>query len=63
MSTRFDRLLTYAVSAPTVSTPQTMARPRLVAKSGSGLRDSPRPRTGAEGPTETATVWNKNRRM
>ncbi|KAF2226955.1 hypothetical protein BDZ85DRAFT_190200, partial [Elsinoe ampelina] len=49
------------VTAPAVSSPQTMARPRLVAKSGSGLRDSPRPRPGAEGPSEGNTVWNKNR--
>ncbi|KAF4554813.1 Hypothetical protein D9617_3g018810 [Elsinoe fawcettii] len=49
------------LTAPAVSSPQTMARPRLVAKSGSGLRDTPRPRTGTEGPSEGSTVWNKNR--
>ncbi|GAM85043.1 hypothetical protein ANO11243_030460 [Dothideomycetidae sp. 11243] len=38
-----------------------LARPRLVAKSGSGLRDSPRPRSGADSPADGTTVWNKNR--
>jgi len=41
---------------------QPLAKPRLVAKLGSGLRDSPRPRAGADGPTDGTTVWNKNRR-
>ncbi|PNS18768.1 hypothetical protein CAC42_5307 [Sphaceloma murrayae] len=50
------------LSVPTaMTTPQTVARPRLVAKSGSGLRDTPRTRTGTDGPTEGSTVWNKNR--
>jgi hypothetical protein len=60
-----------AASAPAQTGPSlsAVARPRLVAKSGSGLRDSA-PRTAATanggkaglGPDANA-VWNKNRRM
>jgi hypothetical protein len=58
-------------SAPTHSGPSlgTIARPRLVAKSGSGLRDSaPRTAASANGgkpgaAPDASAVWNKNRRM
>ncbi|KAF2152550.1 hypothetical protein K461DRAFT_321538 [Myriangium duriaei CBS 260.36] len=46
---------------PTIGISQPLARPRLVAKSGSGLRDSPRTRSGADSPADGSTVWNKNR--
>jgi len=49
--------------SPAVSSPQPVAKPRLVAKSGSGINNSPRPRVGTEGPVDGTTVWNKNRRM
>jgi len=48
--------------SPAVPAAQTIAKPRLVAKSGSGIRDSPRSRSGADGSSDGATVWNKNRR-
>lgn len=41
---------------------QPILKPRLVAKSGSGLRDIPRARTGGDAAIDGATVWNKNRR-
>lgn len=54
-----------AQAGPSLST---IARPRLVAKSGSGLRDST-PRTSAAGnggkaggAPDASAVWNKNRR-
>jgi len=49
--------------SPAVPSPQPLAKPRLVAKSGSGINNSPRPRVGTEGPVDGTTVWNKNRRM
>ena len=57
---------TAAATQPGASS--TAARPRLVAKSGSGLRDSaPRASTAANGGKPGAApdanaVWNKNRR-
>ena len=48
--------------SPAVAALQSIAKPRLVAKSGSGIRDSPRPRLTADGASDGATVWNKNRR-
>lgn len=49
--------------SPVASTVQPVAKPRLVAKSGSGLRDIPRVRSGdgASAP-DGRTVWNKNQR-
>ncbi|GAB7338586.1 hypothetical protein MBLNU457_5326t1 [Dothideomycetes sp. NU457] len=47
--------------SPAVPSPQPVAKPRLVAKSGSGINSSPRPRVGTEGPVDGTTVWNKNR--
>lgn len=52
-------------TGPTTTAPN---RPRLVAKSGSGLRDSsPRSATPANGgkpaAPDASAVWNKNRRM
>lgn len=59
-----------ATSSP-AQTPSTLAapRPRLVAKSGSGLRDSsPRSSSAGNGgkagaAPDASAVWNKNRRM
>lgn len=59
-----------ATGATTTQTGQTMSatnRPRLVAKTGSGLRDSsPRSSTPANGgkpaTPDASAVWNKNRR-
>lgn len=49
--------------SPVPSTVQPVAKPRLVAKSGSGLRDIPRVRPGDGPPAPDArTVWNKNQR-
>ena len=49
--------------SPVASTVQPVAKPRLVAKSGSGLRDIPRVRSdqGAAAP-DGRMVWNKNQR-
>jgi hypothetical protein len=57
---------TTAQTGPSISA---TARPRLVAKSGSGLRDStPRTSSAANGgkpgaAPDASAVWNKNRRM
>lgn len=57
-----------SVSLPAAPLTSSAPRPRLVAKSGSGLRDSA-PRTsatvnGGKTPMPDANaVWNKNRRM
>ncbi len=56
-----------STTVPIGSSSGTSARPRLVAKSGSGLRDSA-PRTsaagngGKTGAPDASAVWNKNRR-
>lgn len=59
--TLLQRLTT--LSGPATVSLQPMAKPRLVAKSGSGLRDIPRvrPGEGASAP-DGRTVWNKNQR-
>lgn len=56
--------------APTQTGPSlsAVARPRLVAKTGSGLRDTaPKPASAANGgkaaAPDASVVWNKNRRM
>lgn len=63
-----DKALASAVSAPPAALASVASRPRLVAKSGSGLRDSA-PRTAANanggkvtGAPDANAVWNKNRR-
>ena len=52
-------------TATTVSAiSQTTAKPRLIAKTGASLRDTPKSRLGPEsasGP-DASKVWNKNRR-
>ncbi len=57
-----------ATSTPAVSLTSTLSRPRLVAKTGSGLRDStPRTASSSNGgkpgtAPDASAVWNKNRR-
>lgn len=65
--TRRSASLTTACSGPAaaaVGISQPIAKPRLVAKSGSGLQNTARVRLGSEtanGP-DASKVWNKNRR-
>ncbi|KAL1303506.1 hypothetical protein AAFC00_006881 [Neodothiora populina] len=53
--------ITLAAKSPVAATVQPVAKPRLVAKSGSAMRDLPRLRSGdgAAAP-DGRTVWNKN---
>lgn len=49
--------------SPVAATLQPLAKPRLVAKSGSGLRDIPRVRShDGSGAPDGKMVWNKNQR-
>jgi hypothetical protein len=64
-----DKGVAGSTSLPAAPLTSAASRPRLVAKSGSGLRDSaPRTATASNGgkagaPPDANAVWNKNKRM